>query len=91
MTGASGAPYAVRLLQVLGRLDRTIHLTVSTSAVQVLREEMGLEVSLESFNPGVLRRSRRRGGWSTTITRISTPRSRADRFRPAAWSSFRAA
>jgi flavin prenyltransferase len=52
MTGASGAPYAVRLLQVLGRLDRTVHLTISASAVQVLREEMGLHVDLDSFNPG---------------------------------------
>jgi flavin prenyltransferase len=52
MTGASGAPYAVRLLQILARLDRTVHLTISASAVQVLREEMGLEVDLDSFNPG---------------------------------------
>ena len=51
MTGASGAPYAVRLLQVVTRFDRTIHLTVSSSAVQVLREELGLEVSLDAFNP----------------------------------------
>ena len=90
MTGASGAPYAVRLLQVLGRFDRTVHLTMSSSAVQVLREEMGLEVRLDSFNPsfcgGIAP-----GGWSITITRISTPRSPADRFQPAAWSSSRAA
>jgi 4-hydroxy-3-polyprenylbenzoate decarboxylase len=51
MTGASGAPYAVRLLQVLSRFERMIHLTISNSAVQVLREELGLEVSLESPQP----------------------------------------
>jgi flavin prenyltransferase len=51
MTGASGAPYAVRLLQVLSQLGRTIHLSLSASAVQVLREEMDLEVSLDSFDP----------------------------------------
>ncbi len=51
MTGASGAPYAVRLLQVLSRFERTIHLTVSNSAVQVLHEELGLDVSLDAFNP----------------------------------------
>jgi flavin prenyltransferase len=51
MTGASGAPYAVRLLQVLSRFPATVHLTISSSAVQVLREEMGLEVDLDSFNP----------------------------------------
>jgi flavin prenyltransferase len=50
MTGASGAPYAVRLVQVLIRAGRTIHLTLSPSAVQVLREEMDLEVALDSFD-----------------------------------------
>jgi 4-hydroxy-3-polyprenylbenzoate decarboxylase len=54
MTGASGAPYAVRLLKVLSQAGRTIHLTFSPSAVQVLREEMDLEVGLESFDPTIL-------------------------------------
>jgi flavin prenyltransferase len=51
MTGASGARYAVRLLQVLCQIDVTIHLTISPSAVQVLREEMDLNLTLESFDP----------------------------------------
>jgi 4-hydroxy-3-polyprenylbenzoate decarboxylase len=51
MTGASGAPYAVRLLQVLDRPGRTIHLTLTPSAVQVLREEMGVEIALDAFDP----------------------------------------
>jgi 4-hydroxy-3-polyprenylbenzoate decarboxylase len=51
MTGASGAPYAVRLLQVLSALDRTVHLTLSPSAAQVLREEMDLLVDLDTFDP----------------------------------------
>ncbi len=51
MTGASGAPYAVRLLHVLGRMGRRVHLTMSPSAVQVLRDELGLEVDLDAFNP----------------------------------------
>ncbi len=53
MTGASGTPYAVRLLQALCRSGRPIHLTISTSATQVFREEMGLEVSLGRFDPSV--------------------------------------
>jgi 4-hydroxy-3-polyprenylbenzoate decarboxylase len=53
MTGASGAPYAVRLLQVLCLTGRTIHLCVSPSACQVLREEMDLQVALDSFDPAV--------------------------------------
>jgi flavin prenyltransferase len=54
MTGASGAVYAVRLLNVLGRMGRTVHLTISPGAVQVLREEMGLEVDLGAFDPTML-------------------------------------
>lgn len=54
MTGASGAPYALRLLQVLCRAGRTIHLTISTSGAQVLREETGLSVALNRFDPEVL-------------------------------------
>jgi 4-hydroxy-3-polyprenylbenzoate decarboxylase len=51
MTGASGAPYAVRLLNILGRMGRRVHLTISPSAVQVLRDELGLDVDLEAFDP----------------------------------------
>ena len=51
MTGASGAPYAVRLLQVLAHAGRTIHLTISPSAVQVLREEMDIDLDLIAFDP----------------------------------------
>jgi 4-hydroxy-3-polyprenylbenzoate decarboxylase len=53
MTGASGAPYAVRLLRVLCQAGRSVHLTISPSATQVLREEMGLEVSVSRFDPTV--------------------------------------
>ena len=51
MTGASGAPYAVGLLRTLGRLGRTIHLTASPSAAQVLHQETGLSLSLKRFDP----------------------------------------
>jgi 4-hydroxy-3-polyprenylbenzoate decarboxylase len=51
MTGASGAPYAIRLLQVLCRSGRTVHLTISTSGAQVLREETGIAVALNRFDP----------------------------------------
>jgi flavin prenyltransferase len=53
MTGASGAPYAVELLRVLSRAGRTVHLTISPSGVQVLREEMGITVALDAFEPSV--------------------------------------
>jgi len=51
MTGASGAPYAVRLLQVLCRAGRTVHLTISESASQVLREELGIVIATAMFEP----------------------------------------
>ena len=53
MTGASGAPYAVRLLQVLARLGRTVHLTITASAVEVMRQEMGLSISTTRFDPSI--------------------------------------
>ena len=51
---ASGEPFALRLLHVLGRTGRRVHLTMSPAAVQVIREELGLEVDLDAFNPAVL-------------------------------------
>jgi 4-hydroxy-3-polyprenylbenzoate decarboxylase len=53
MTGASGAPYAVELLRTLTRSGKTVHLTISPSGAQVLREEIGIEVSLTRFEPSV--------------------------------------
>ncbi|MGC8642114.1 MAG: UbiX family flavin prenyltransferase [Isosphaeraceae bacterium] len=50
LSGASGAPYALRLLQTLCRAGRTVHLTVSPSAVHVFREEIGLHLSLDHFD-----------------------------------------
>jgi 4-hydroxy-3-polyprenylbenzoate decarboxylase len=56
MTGASGAPYAVALLRALCRAGRTVHLTISPSGAQVLREELGIAVApgrfdVEAFGP----------------------------------------
>ena len=51
MTGASGAIYSVRLLQVLLSAGRTVHLTISPAAVQVMREELDLKVDLKDFDP----------------------------------------
>ena len=49
MTGASGAIYAVRLLEVLLAVGRTVHLTISPSAQLVLDKELALSVDLENF------------------------------------------
>ena len=49
MTGASGAPYGVRLLEVLIRAGRTVHLVLSPSGAQVLQQEMDRRIDLEHF------------------------------------------
>jgi len=56
MTGASGSLYGVRLLEVLLRAERTIHLTLSPAAAQVFAEEMDHTPRLEEdeFDPRAL-------------------------------------
>jgi 4-hydroxy-3-polyprenylbenzoate decarboxylase len=49
LTGASGAPYGVRLLEVLLRAGRTVHLTLSPAGVEVLGQEMDRHVRLDRF------------------------------------------
>ena len=49
MTGASGMPYGVRLLEVLLAAGRTIHLTLSPAAVQVIEQELDRRVRLDRF------------------------------------------
>jgi flavin prenyltransferase len=53
VTGASGSPYAVRLLEVLLRAGRTVHLVVSPAAVEVFDREVGRAIALDvkSFDP----------------------------------------
>ncbi len=46
ITGASGAPYAVRLLEVLIKAQRVIHVTISPAGAQVFHAELGLVVDL---------------------------------------------
>lgn len=45
MTGASGAPYAVRLLRLLSAAGREVHFTFSESAAQVLRAELEIAIA----------------------------------------------
>jgi 4-hydroxy-3-polyprenylbenzoate decarboxylase len=51
VTGASGAPYAVRLLEVLLRAGRTVHLTISPAAAEVFEKELGRRLDLTRFDP----------------------------------------
>ena len=54
ITGASGAAYGVRLVEVLLAASRTVHLTLSPAAVEVIDVELGRKVSLDSFDPKAL-------------------------------------
>lgn len=49
MTGASGAIYAIRLLEVLLVAGHNVHLTISKSAAIVLDRELGINVDLQNF------------------------------------------
>lgn len=54
MTGASGSPYGLRLLEVLLRAGRTVHLTISPAAAEVMELESGRTVRLDHFRPADL-------------------------------------
>lgn len=49
ITGASGVPYAVRLVDVLLSHGREIHLSISPSGQAVLAEELDRRIDLERF------------------------------------------
>jgi len=51
MTGASGTVYGLRLVEVLVATGHTVHLTISPAAVEVIQREIGLTLTLESFDP----------------------------------------
>ncbi|MCH2113664.1 MAG: UbiX family flavin prenyltransferase [Pirellulales bacterium] len=49
ITGASGAVYVVRLIEVLLATGHDVHLSISPSGAQVIDQEMDLAVDLENF------------------------------------------
>jgi len=49
ITGASGAVYAVRLIETLLELGHHVHLTISRSGQTVLQQELARDVDLEHF------------------------------------------
>ena len=50
ITGASGAPYVVRLLRILANSSHPVHLTISPSGAAVIEQELGVVVDLERFS-----------------------------------------
>jgi flavin prenyltransferase len=61
LTGASGAPYGVRLLEVLARNRIPVWLIASEHGIRLLREECGID-SLESL------RGATGNDWSSVVT-----------------------
>ncbi|MDA9857012.1 UbiX family flavin prenyltransferase [Rubripirellula sp.] len=64
ITGASGAVYAVRLLQLLTQADREIHLTISPSGAAVILQELGFQLDLSQ--PDLQRLLGHVASWSTS-------------------------
>jgi 4-hydroxy-3-polyprenylbenzoate decarboxylase len=54
ITGASGSPYGVRLLEVLLAAGRTVHLSISPAAVEVIQRETDRTLRLDRFEPADL-------------------------------------
>ncbi len=54
ITGASGAIYAVRLLEILIASGIDVHLSISEAGKVVLRQELDMNVDLEKFRPSML-------------------------------------
>ena len=63
ITGASGSAYAIRLLEVLLRAGRTVHLVISPAATEVFDREIGRAVNLDPahFDPATLLGDRAEG------------------------------
>jgi flavin prenyltransferase len=54
ITGASGAPYGVRLLEMMLRAGRDVHLTISPAGAEVLKQELDRTIDLNQFRIGDL-------------------------------------
>jgi 4-hydroxy-3-polyprenylbenzoate decarboxylase len=54
ITGASGAQYAIKLLQELVDKGCHVHLTISDAGAQLLKHEMDINVDLNDFSPVAL-------------------------------------
>lgn len=54
VTGASGAVYSLRLIEVLLATGHDVHMSISPAGAEVVREEMDLKVDLDDFQPADL-------------------------------------
>lgn len=84
ITGASGAVYAVRLLEVLLNSGREVHLSISPSGAAVLKQELNVTVDLERFSLRTLIGE----GLTERAEGLVTYRHHQDFMAPAASGSF---
>ncbi|MCA9067595.1 MAG: 3-octaprenyl-4-hydroxybenzoate carboxy-lyase, partial [Planctomycetaceae bacterium] len=54
ITGASGAIYSLRLLEVLLAAGRDVQLTISPAACEVFKQELEIELDLDNFDESQL-------------------------------------
>ena len=69
ITGASGAIYALRLLEVLRAAGRDVHFSISPSGRDVIRQELTLDLDLDHFEANSLNKA---GGLFAHDTTAST-------------------
>src|SRR3954469_10899541 len=51
ITGASGAVYSTRLLELLLQAGREVHLTISPSGAAVVKQELDRSIDIQRFDP----------------------------------------
>ncbi len=73
ITGASGAVYATRLLQLLCHANASVHLTISPSGAAVIRQELKLEMDVRQ--PDLRGLIGHLPEWTSCETRIAMARS----------------
>lgn len=71
ITGASGAAYAVRLVEVLLLAGRDVHLSISPSGREVIRQELDLHIDLNDFQPDSLLLGASSSSGSNTLAEIT--------------------
>ena len=73
LTGASGMPYARRLLQILCEKGMQVHLSISEAAVLVIKEELGLGLDINNPDLEALVGGDIRPIWYHKVTQLDAP------------------
>lgn len=73
ITGASGMPYARRLLQVLCDKGIQVHLSMSEAALIVIRQELGLDLDMDNPDIDALVGRSNCPVWYYKVTQLDSP------------------